>query len=96
MAVAAYEVNVVAGQDHAIGVERKVIVDKELGIAAEVENVAVAVDLGDGRVGVVTQQKIIGVQAQPSTVSHSICPCMCTMHCHSCMVHTMLSRTHTA
>jgi hypothetical protein len=33
-------------KDHAIGVERKVIVDKELGIAAEVENVAVAVDLG--------------------------------------------------
>lgn len=68
MAVAAREVNVVAGQDHAIGVERKVIVDKELGIAAEVENVAVAVDLGDGRVGVVTQQKIIGIQAQPPTV----------------------------
>ena len=68
MAVAARELNVVAAQDHAIGVERKVIVDKELGIAAEVENVAVAVDLGDGRVGVVTQQKIIGVQAQPPTV----------------------------
>lgn len=68
MAVAAREVNVVAGQDHAIGVERKVIIDKELGIAAEVENVAVAVDLGDGRVGVVTQQKII-VQEQPPTVT---------------------------
>ena len=68
MAVAAHEVNVVAGQDHTIGVERNVIVDKELGIAAEVENIAVAVDLGDGRVGVVTQQKIIGIQAQPPTV----------------------------
>ena len=48
------------------------IVDKELGIAAEVENVAVAVDLGDGRVGVVTQQKIIGVQARPHIVKKLI------------------------
>ena len=72
MAIAAREVNVVAGQDHAVGVERKVIVDEELGIAAEVENVAVAVDLGDGRVGVVTQQKIIGVRAQTPTV-RNIC-----------------------
>ena len=67
MAVAACELNVVAGQDHAIRVERRVIVDKELSIAAEVENVAVATDLGDGIVGVVTQQKII-VQVQPPTV----------------------------
>ena len=31
--MAAREMNAVAGQDHAVGVERKVIVDKELGIA---------------------------------------------------------------
>ena len=68
MALAARELSVVAGQDHAIGVERKVIVDEELGIAAEVENVAVAVDLGGGRVGVVTQQKIVGVQAHVPAV----------------------------
>ena len=68
MAVAASELSVVAGQDHAVAVERKVIVDKELGIAAEVENVTVAVDLGDGTVGVVTQQKIVGVHAQAPTV----------------------------
>ena len=67
MAVAASEVSVVAGQNHAVGVQRKVIVDKELGIAAEVEKVAVAVDLGDGRVGVVTQQKIVGVQRHVQT-----------------------------
>ena len=47
--------------------EWRVIVDKELGIAAEVENIAVAIDLGDGIVGV-TQQKIMGIQAQPPTV----------------------------
>ena len=81
MAIAAHELNVVAGKDHAIGVERKVIVDKELGIAAEVENVAVAVDLGDGRIGVVTQQNIIGVQAQPTTVRKLI------HHAHFYMQH---------
>ena len=68
MALAAREVGVVAGEDHAVAVEKKVVVDKQLIIAAEVENVAVAVDLGDGRVGVVTQQKIVAVQAQVPNV----------------------------
>ena len=62
----AHELNVVSGPDHAVAVERKVVVDKELGVAAEVENVAVAVDLGDGKTGVVTQQKIVGIQAVPN------------------------------
>ena len=62
MAVASRELNFAQGENHAVAVEKKVVIDRELGIAAQVENVAVAVDLGDGRIGVVTQQKITGVQ----------------------------------
>ena len=65
MALAAREVHVAAGDDHVIAVERNVIVDPELGVAAKVENVAVAVDLGDGNVGVARQQKIVGVDLAP-------------------------------
>ena len=72
MALAAREVKVVAGEDHAVAVEKKVVVDKALGIAAKVENVAVAVDLGDGRVGVVTQRRIVGVQAPVLDVRFSV------------------------
>ena len=65
----ARELNIVSGPDHAVAVERKMVIDKELGVAAEVENVAVAVDLGDGKTGVVTQQKIVGIQAVPNVSS---------------------------
>ena len=65
MALAAREVQVAAGDDHAIAVERNIVVDPELGVAAKVENVAVAVDLGDGNIGVARQQKIIGVAVAP-------------------------------
>ena len=75
MALAAREVKVVTGDDHAVAVEKKVVVDKELGIAAEVEKVAVAVDLGDGRVGVVTQERIVGVQAQVPDVRFLLIEC---------------------
>ena len=63
MAVAAHEVKVVAGRDHAIAVEKKVVVDRDLGIAAEVENIAVAVQLDDGNIGVAHQQRLVGVHA---------------------------------
>ena len=63
MAVAAHEMKVVTGRDHAIAVEKKVIVDRDLGIAAEFENVAVAVQLEDGNIGVAHQQKLVGVRA---------------------------------
>ena len=43
MAVEAHEVKIVAG-------------DRELGTTAEIENVAVVMDLGDGRVGIFTVQ----------------------------------------
>ena len=59
MAVAAHEVKVVAGRDHAIAVEKKVVVDRDLGIAAEVENVAVAVQLEDGNIAVAHQQRLV-------------------------------------
>ena len=61
MALAAHQVNVVSGEDHAIAVEKKMVVDKKLGVAAQVENVAVAMDLGDGITGVAMQQRITGV-----------------------------------
>ena len=61
MALAARQVQVAAGDNHAIAVERKVIVDEELGIAAEVENVHVAVKMEDGRIGVAKQQRIRGI-----------------------------------
>ena len=62
MALAARQVQVAAGDDHAVAVERKVIVDPQSGMAAEVENVAVAVKLDDGTVGVARQQRIRFVQ----------------------------------
>lgn len=62
MAVAARQVQIATGKDHAIAVEKKVVVDRELGVAAEVENVAVAVQMDDGRVGVARHQRIRAVQ----------------------------------
>ena len=62
MALAAREVQVAAGDDHAIAVERKLVVDPQSGMAAQVENVAVAVQLEDGTVGVARQQRIHIVQ----------------------------------
>ena len=65
MALAAREVQVAVGDDHAVAVERNIIVDPELGVAAKVENVAVAVDLGGGNVGIAQQQKIVGIGLAP-------------------------------
>ena len=61
MALAAREVRVAAGDGHVVGVETNVIVDPHSGVAAKVENVAVAVDLGDGNVGVAKRQRIVAV-----------------------------------
>ena len=65
MALAAREVQIAAGDNYAVAVERNIIVDPELGVAAKVENVAVAVDLGDGNVGIAQQQKIVGIGLAP-------------------------------
>ena len=58
MALAAREVRVTTGDKHAVAIERKLIVDPQSGRAAHVENVAVAVQLEDGTVGVARQQRI--------------------------------------
>ena len=58
MALAARQVQVAAGDDHAIAIERNVVVDPESGVAAQVENVTVAVTMDDGTVGVARQQRI--------------------------------------
>ena len=65
MALAAREVHIAAGDDHAVAVEKCIVVDPELGVAAKVENVAVAVDLGDGNVGIARQQKVVGIGLAP-------------------------------
>ena len=65
MALAAREAHIATGDDHAIAVERNIVVDPESGVAAKVENVAVAVDLGDGNVGVAHHQKVVGIGLAP-------------------------------
>ena len=65
MAVAR-QVQVAAGEDGFVAVQRDVIVDPELGIAAEVEKVVVAVDVGGGNVAVMEQNRVKGVTALPS------------------------------
>jgi hypothetical protein len=62
MALAAREVQVATGDNHAVAIERKLVVDPQSGRAAHVENVAVAVQLEDGTVGVARQQRIRFVQ----------------------------------
>lgn len=79
MALAAHEVSLTKGENHALAVEKKVVVDEESGIAAQVENVAVAVKLDDGRIGVVTQQRITGVQAN-TPVSNVCLQAMTCIH----------------
>lgn len=73
MAFPALELNVVSEEDHTVLPDRKIAVDNELGIAVEVETVAVAVDFGDGKIGFVSSQRIVADdQRQPTSnsVSH--------------------------
>lgn len=71
MALAAQQTHVAVGKDHVVGVEKKIIVDPQSGIAAEVENVTVAVDLGDGNIAIARQQKVTGVR----TGYGAVCDC---------------------
>ena len=66
MALAAREVRIAAGDNHIIGVERNLIVDPQSGVAAQVENVTVAVDMGDGNIAIAKQQRIAGIRTAPS------------------------------
>ena len=68
MALAARQSHIAVGEDHVIGVERQLLVDPQTGRAAEVEKVTVAVDLGDGTIGVAQQQRIRAFQSGYGTV----------------------------
>ena len=65
MAVAR-QVQVAAGEDGLVAVQRDIIVDPERGIAAEVEKVVVAVDVGDGKIAVMEQNRVKSVTDLPS------------------------------
>ena len=62
MAMIGRQTRVTATDDGVVAVQRDVIIDRELGIAAEVEKVVVAVDLGGGNIAVAEQQRVKGVQ----------------------------------
>ena len=71
MAVLGREAHVAVGDDHIVGVERQVLIDPKSGLAAEVENVTVAVDMGDGNIAVARQQRVRGIQTGYGSVSSS-------------------------
>ena len=60
MALASSRVRVVQGKDHAVAVKTETVIDPQSGVAVQVEKAVVAVDLGDGRVAVQEQQRVIG------------------------------------
>ena len=62
MALHGRQVQVAATDDGVVAVQRDVVIDRERGIAAEVERVTVAVDMGDGNIAVAEQQRVKGVQ----------------------------------
>ena len=67
MALLGRQAQVAVGDDHVVGVEREVLIDPQTGLAAEVEKVTVAVDMGDGNIAVATQQRVRGFAAGPRT-----------------------------
>ena len=71
MAVAS-EIEIHKAEDGVVAVRRDVIVDPELGIAAEVEKVVAAVDVGGGKVALLEKTKVTGVKEIPNQV-RSIC-----------------------
>ena len=62
MALHGRQVQVAATEDGIIAVQRDVIIDRQRGIAAEVEKITVAVDMGDGNIAVAEQQRVKGVR----------------------------------
>lgn len=69
MAVTARQMRIVAGRDHVVAVQRELVIDPELGIAAEVEKTTVAVDLGGGNIAVQERQRVVGVVLRPKAVA---------------------------
>lgn len=57
MAVAR-QVQVAVAKDGLVAVQRDVIIDPKSGIAAEVEKVVVAIDVGEGKVAVMEQARV--------------------------------------
>ena len=73
-AVALYHPAVTHELDQQPSIDQQVYVDKKNGRASEVETVAI-VDLGDGNIGMLAQQRNVGVnqtQAQAEAVTVSI------------------------
>ena len=70
MAVAASQVHVAKGEDHVVAVQTDTIYDPKSGTAVQVEKIAIAVDLGDGKVAMRQQERIVGVvvDAPPKVV----------------------------
>lgn len=60
MAVAATRVQYMQGEDHAVAVKTETVIDPQSGVAVQVQKAVIAVDLGDGRVAVREQEKIVG------------------------------------
>ncbi len=58
MAVVGRQVQIVATEDGVRRVEREVIVDPESGLAAEVQKVTIAVDVGDGNIAIAQQERV--------------------------------------
>jgi hypothetical protein len=74
MAVVGQQVHITGGSDHLIATKKAVVVDAERGIAVEVEKKVIAVDLGDGRVAVREQERVIGaVMDTPVSNSNYVC-----------------------
>lgn len=71
MAVAR-QIEIHKGKDGVVAVRRDVIVDPELGIAAEVEKVVAAVDVGGGKVALLEATQVKGVKAIPNRVTTEV------------------------
>ena len=71
MAVAR-QIEIHKGEDGVVAVRRDVIVDPELGTAAEVEKVVAAVDVGGGKVALLEATQVKGVKAIPNRVTAEV------------------------
>ena len=66
MSLPAQQYYVTANQNQAVA--RQAFVNQQPGLPTQTENAAVAVDLGNGQVGFVTQQKMMGEQTHPVSI----------------------------
>ena len=78
MSLATKQVHIVKGDNHVVAVERELVYDARTGIAAEVEKTTVAVDLGDGQIGIARKQKV--------TIELSLSSRFACIHVDTCML----------